>query len=400
MISLSEYILIKEGGMAHHMAHIIDETDFTCQDLLNLIDDLFGGKITTATEKLDGTNIQASMNEKGEVIFIRNKGDLNSERGGMTVQDMEEKWKDKPNVQKAFVSAGKTLEKIFKRIGANFFNPDSNTRLVVNCECIVAGTTNIMYYDDDQVDFHNIWVYKKSGDEWHKDKVTKDGLDIIEKSIEKDDKAKLTPNVIIQVTKDSNKFATEYKKKVLELFKSEGLDKNATIEDWKKKRFESVAPEWMTEKDAFFNRWFNGDKSVNIRILKKSYPEHTDEITSIDKKDYKKYVKDVIEPIDDLFLDMSNKIIELTTGLMNDGVKDKAIANIKSQIEATKKLVDEKGTEDDKENLKAQLLRLQKMGNKVNSTEGIVFTWKGRMMKMTGGFAACNQIIGVKYRIK
>lgn len=400
MISLSEYILIKEGGMAHHMAHIIDETDFTCQDLLDLIDDIFGGKITTATEKLDGTNIQASMNEKGEVIFIRNKGDLNSERGGMTVQDMEEKWKDKPNVQKAFVSAGKTLEKIFKRIGANFFNPDSNTRLVVNCECIVAGTTNIMYYDDDQVDFHNIWVYKKSGDEWHKDKVTKDGLDIIEKSIEKDDKAKLTPNVIIQVTKDSNKFATEYKKKVLELFKSEGLGKDATIEDWKKKRFESVAPEWMTEKDAFFNRWFNGDKSVNIRILKKSYPEHADEITSIDKKDYKKYVKDVIEPIDDLFLDMSNKIIELTTGLMNDGVKDKAIANIKSQIEATKKLVDEKGTEDDKENLKAQLLRLQKMGNKVNSTEGIVFTWKGRMMKMTGGFAACNQIIGVKYRIK
>lgn len=400
MLNLTQYIQIFEGGASGHMSHIIDETDFTCQDLLNLIDDLFGGKITTATEKLDGTNIQASMNEKGEVIFIRNKGDLNSERGGMTVQDMEEKWKDKPNVQKAFVSTGKTLEKIFKRIGAKFFNPDSNTRLVVNCECIVAGTTNIMYYDDDQVDFHNIWVYKKSGDEWHKDKVTKDGLDIIEKSIEKDDKAKLTPNVIIQVTKDSNKFATEYKKKVLELFKSEGLDKNATIEDWKKKRFESVAPEWMTEKDAFFNRWFNGDKSVNIRILKKSYPEHADEITSIDMKDYKKYVKDVIEPIDDLFLDMSNKIIELTTGLMNDGVKDKAIANIKSQIEATKKLVDEKGTEDDKENLKAQLLRLQKMGNKVNSTEGIVFTWKGRMMKMTGGFAACNQIIGVKYRIK
>lgn len=400
MISLSEYILIKEGGMAHHMAHIIDETDFTCQDLLNLIDDLFGGKITTATEKLDGTNIQASMNDKGEVVFIRNKGDLNSERGGMTIQDMVEKWKDKPATQKTFVSAGKTLEKIFKKIGSKFFNPEPSTRLLVNCECIVAGTTNIMYYDDDQVDFHNIWVYKKNGDEWHKDSVTRDGLDVIQKALDKDDKAKLTPNVIIQVTKDSNKFANEYKKKVLELFKSEGLEKDATIEDWKKARFEKVAPEWMTEKDAFFNRWFNGDKSVNIRILKRSYPEHADEITSIDKKDYKKYVKDVIEPIDDLFLDMSNKIIELTTGLINDGVKDKAIANIKSQIEATKKLVDEKGTEDDKENLKAQLLRLQKMGNKVNSTEGIVFTWKGRMMKMTGGFAACNQIIGVKYRIK
>ena len=156
----------------------------------------------------------------------------------------------------------------------------------------------------------------------------------------------------------------------------------------------------MTEKDAFFNRWFNSDKSVNIRILKKSYPEHVDEIVSIDKKDYKKYVKDVIEPIDDLFLDMSNKVIELTSGLINDGVKDKAIINLKNEIEATKKLVDEKGTQEDKDKLRDQLLRLQKLGNKLNSTEGIVFTWKDRMMKMTGSFAAANAIIGAKYRIK
>lgn len=400
MLNLTQYVQIFEGGASGHMMHVIDETDFTCQDLLDLIDDLFGGKISNATEKLDGTNIQASMNNQNEVVFIRNKGDLNSERGGMTIQDMVEKWKDKPTVQKAFVSAGKTLEKIFKRIGSKFFNPDPNTRLLVNCECIVSGTTNIMYYDDDQVDFHNIWVYKKEGDEWKKDSVTKDGLDVIQKAIEKDDKAKLTPNVIIQVTKDSNRFANEYKKKVIDLFKSEGLGKDATIEDWKKKRFESISPEWMTEKDAFFNRWFNSDKSVNIRILKKSYPEHADEIVSIDKKDYKKYVKDVIEPIDDLFLDMSNKVIELTSGLINDGVKDKAIINLKNEIEATKKLVDEKGTQEDKDKLRDQLLRLQKLGNKLNSTEGIVFTWKDRMMKMTGSFAAANAIIGAKYKIK
>ena len=400
MINLTQYVQIFEGGASGHMMHVIDETDFTCQDLLDLIDDLFGGKISNATEKLDGTNIQASMNNQNEVVFIRNKGDLNSERGGMTIQDMIEKWKDKPTVQKAFVSAGKTLEKIFKRIGSKFFNPDPNTRLLVNCECIVSGTTNIMYYDDDQVDFHNIWVYKKEGDEWKKDSVTKDGLDVIQKAIEKDDKAKLTPNITIQVTKDSNRFANEYKKKVIDLFKSEGLGKDATIEDWKKKRFGNIAPEWMTEKDAFFNRWFNSDKSVNIRILKKSYPEHADEIVSIDKKDYKKYVKDVIEPIDDLFLDMSNKVIELTSGLINDGVKDKAIINLKNEIEATKKLVDEKGTQEDKDKLRDQLLRLQKLGNKLNSTEGIVFTWKDRMMKMTGSFAAANAIIGAKYRIK
>lgn len=400
MLNLGQYVKIFEGGASGHMQHIIDETDFTCQDLCDLIDDLFGGKITSATEKLDGTNIQASMNPQGEVIFIRNKSDLNSDKGGMSISDMEEKWKDNPQIAKTFVSAGKTLERIFNRIGPKFFNPDGNTRLVANCECIISGTTNIMYYDDDQVDFHNIWVYKKTDNGWTKDKVTRNGLDTINKAIEKEDKAKLTPNVIIQVTKDSNRFANEYKKKIIELFKSENLGKSNTIEDWKRERFKKVAPEWMTEKDTFFNRWFNQDKSVNIRILKKSYPEHADEISLIDKKDYKKYVKDVIEPIDDLFLDISDKVIELTTGLMNDGVKTKAISNLKTSIEDAKNLVDKKGTEEDKENLKRQLVRLQKLGNKINSTEGIVFTWKGKTMKCTGSFAPINQIIGARFKIK
>ena len=88
MINLTQYVQIFEGGMAQHMQHVIDETDFTCQDLLDLIDDLFGGKISNATEKLDGTNIQASMNNQNEVVLIRNKSELNSERGGMTIQDM------------------------------------------------------------------------------------------------------------------------------------------------------------------------------------------------------------------------------------------------------------------------------------------------------------------------
>ena len=74
--------------------------------------------------------------------------------------------------------------------------------------------------------------------------------------------------------------------------------------------------------------------------------------------------------------------------------------NLKNEIEAAKKLVDEKGTQEDKDKLREQLLRLQKLGNKLNSTEGIVFTWKDRMMKMTGSFAAANAIIGAKYRIK
>lgn len=79
-----------------------DYTEFTLRDLKGLIRNLFSGKIEDITEKIDGTNIQATMNTKGQVVFIRNKTDLNSELGGMTIDDMARKWEDKPSVAKTF----------------------------------------------------------------------------------------------------------------------------------------------------------------------------------------------------------------------------------------------------------------------------------------------------------
>lgn len=70
-----------EGGAAGHMKHIYDYTDFTLTDIKNIITNLFSGKVEDITEKLDGMNIQCTLNNNGKVVFVRNKGDLNSETG-------------------------------------------------------------------------------------------------------------------------------------------------------------------------------------------------------------------------------------------------------------------------------------------------------------------------------
>ena len=36
-------------------------------------------------------------------------------------------------------------------------------------------------------------------------------------------------------------------------------------------------------------------------------------------------------------------------------------------------------------------------GDKYNDAEGIVFTWKGRRMKLTGSFSPINQALGVRF---
>ena len=47
MINLQRYVMIYEGGAGGHMAHPIDYTDFTGEQLIELVDNLFSGKIET-----------------------------------------------------------------------------------------------------------------------------------------------------------------------------------------------------------------------------------------------------------------------------------------------------------------------------------------------------------------
>ena len=133
-----------EGGAAGHMKHIYDYTDLTLAEIKDIIANLFSGKVEDITEKLDGMNVQCTVNNQGKVVFIRNKGDLNSETGGMSRDDVAAKWAGKESISKVYLSAYDTIEKVFKKIGKKFFNPDKNTKILANCECITAGKTNII----------------------------------------------------------------------------------------------------------------------------------------------------------------------------------------------------------------------------------------------------------------
>lgn len=400
MKTLSNYIYnILEGGQSGHMAHIIDYDDFTRDDLVELVTNLFDGNVEDITEKIDGTNIQATMNQDGEVVFIRNKGDLNSERGGMSIQDMANKWASKPSVMQTFITAGQTIQKVFNKIGKDFFNPSPSIRRIVNCECVIAGKTNIIPYASDQVDFHNIWIYEKGITGWTQKEVTKDGLKEIEKACEGIDGAQITPKVLIQVTKDSERLKSQYIKEINKIF-----GKNLSIREWKYDRyFEYIKKEypWLLDGryDELYARWFDGNKQMNLRELKKVYANNVDDLVELDKKKYKDIVGYVIEPLDTLFLKLGNDIIRLCNGLINGGANNDVIDQLKNDMKSIIKDVEQKGSEEIKLKLATQLKRLMSIGGEdtINSAEGIVFSYKGKLMKATGTFSTMNQILGLRF---
>lgn len=403
MKNLYKYLQnILEGGASGHMAHPYDYTEFTLRELKGLIRNLFEGKIEDVTEKIDGTNIQATVNKQGEVVFIRNKSNLNSERGGMTISDMAAKWNDKPNVAKTFLTAGDTITKVFSNIPNKFFNPDDNTRVIVNCECVIAGQTNIIPYSKDMVDFHDLWIYKFDGTEWVKDDVTKKGLDVIEKSCEKIENAQITPQIIIKSADESKRILVDYIKRLDKIFKQVNLKENSTLEEWKFARFTQYCREnaeltdWVLKSEEgtklLFNRWFNQDKSTNIKKIKELYPDNELNIISVDKKEYKQWVSKVMEPVDKFFIDLGNSILDLCDGILNKGVESSVVNVLYNDMNKVVNDIEIEASEDSKNKLMHQLERIG--DNKINPLEGIVFKYKGKLMKLTGSFGPLNQILG------
>ena len=73
------------------------------------------------------------------------------------------------------------------------------------------------------------------------------------------------------------------------------------------------------------------------------------------------------------------------------------IYSLKDELEKDKEYVEKEGTDEMKDVMVRSLQRLNKLGNKLNAAEGIVFQYKGKLMKMTGSFSSLNQILGIKF---
>jgi hypothetical protein len=394
-----------EGGAAGHMNHIYDYTDLTLRDLKGIIRRLFSGKIEDVTEKLDGMNVQCTLNNDGKLVFVRNKGDLNSKRGGMLPDDIAARWLGKESVQKVYLDAYNIIEKVFKKIGKKFFNPDKNTKILVNCECITAGKTNVLLYSSAQVDFHNLWIYTREDTDsnWEISDVTTAGIDVLEKACENIDGAQLTPKVLIRVTEQSNSLMINYIKSIDDLFKKEGCTEKNTIDDYKWMRFNNYCNdncEWVLDDEQgaeiLYARWFNGDKRVNLREIKKIYKNHLLEFNLIN---HKNIVYEVTKTLDAFFSKLGNSIISLCDRLVNAGSESVVIEQLSNDLEEIVSEIESNGTEELKEKLAMNLNRLAELGNQINSTEGIVFKYNDRLMKVTGSFAAVNQILGLRFSL-
>jgi hypothetical protein len=153
--------------------------------------------------------------------------------------------------------------------------------------------------------------------------------------------------------------------------------------------------------DQLVNRWSFNDKSNSIVKIKKEInnPEFLEWVVNFDKKDFKKYQKQNLEPFESIFLKLGAEIMKNASNFLAANPA-KAVQDIRKDIAQVIRDLRSTGDISKMDLLKTQLDRIKRLGGfeKIVPVEGIVFTYGGNTYKLTGAFAPINQILGtLKY---
>jgi hypothetical protein len=406
-VRLNEQLLL-EGGAAGHMSHPFDERDLTFGDFKKIIEAGLSGDLSfeeDPTEKTDGQNVFATVQD-GQVKFARNKGEL---KNPMDLATFKQKFAGHPSkmVEETFQFAAEDLANALIKLSSKDLEAFDNGKNFMNMELIYSKNPNVIYYDRDIIQFHGIKITDGEGNIIGEDnKYAK----TIAKALE-DVKAHIgrvftiIPPQIIKIGKDIDFDVNKSKflKKVQDLedrFKLTDADEVSKYHEmWWRELIDKNFPNLQQDfKEGLLLRWaYDDKKTLNLRSLDKELGKDQAElIKNFDKEDVKKKYKENIRPFEDLFLELGSIILKNASNFVAANPAAE-MQRLHDQIRHEAENIKLNGDVTQINKVMSELERLDRIGgiNSIIPTEGIVFVYKGKTMKLTGTFAAINQLMGI-----
>ena len=408
---------LNEGGLAGHMAHPFDKNksqSLSFADMKEMIARGLQGRLdieNAVTEKTDGQNIFMTIKD-GQVKFARNK----TERiNPLSVTELQSKFAGRGPISDAFGEAGNDLAAAFSKINPeNLQSIFQNGKIFANMEIIYPDTKNVIPYEIAVLQFHNLVEYDENGNVVETDMT---GGNVVQRAIQDanahmQNTFNLIPPQKIKVGSVENfqdyqdalfnelnqlrdKYNLQDTDKIAEYHKAWWKD---LIRDKAQQLNYDISEELL---DQLVRRWSFNDKSNTIVTIKKQIdnPEFLNWVTTFDKKDFKQYQKDNLQPFESIFLKLGAEIMKNASNFLAANPA-KAVQEIRKDIAQVIKDLRSTGDISKMALLKTQLDRIKRLGGfeKIVPVEGIVFTYGGNTYKLTGAFAPINQILGtLKY---
>ena len=390
---------LNEGGAAKHMSHPYEINEFTFKDIDRLINDLLNGNINNATEKMDGLNLFVSFDKNGNIIAARNNKHLNGEP--LTLENIKDNFKSQ-NIGNVYYNA---LKNIFDEVKTKYNNQSlkhlfKNGNRWLNTEIITADTENVIPYENSTIVFHDFRTY----DNGELIKTDKDKLEEFVKSLSNNGEFKIITSPHIKINKSIDKeFKDEIINDINKIKSKYNLSDNSTIEDYKKnvlleiilndKTLSELSDNVITD---LIDRWLNGpNKNYNINDILRGLDDSIKSYVKQIDKNINGLINDKMKPFDIIFIKVGNEVINNLSNISNNQNKDIVIQKLNKRLSEVAEQIANSDDENIKTKLYKELERLSNVSNKLNATEGIVFNWKDKLLKITGSFAPLNKILGL-----
>jgi len=406
----TSYDLILEGGAAGHMMHPFDDKSLTFDDFRKFVTAGLQGEMTfdeEPTEKTDGQNVFATVKD-GTVMFARNKGQM---QNPIDLKGITQMFIDHPSelVRDTFTFAAQDLASSLSRLSADdqmkYFNDGKN---FMNMELIYSKNPNVINYDRDVIQFHGI---KETDGEGNiiGDMGAKSAKDIAKLLDGVNAKAgkvfNIIPPQVLKLRKDVD-FDDKlpyFMKKIDALqnqYKLAGHDEVSRYHEmwWRDEIEKSFGDLTQDIKEGLLLRWAYGDKkTLNMRqVAKEITPEQMEFLRKYDKADVNKKYKENIRPFEDLFLEFGSIVLKNASNFVAAS-PDAEMQRLHNEIRTEAAKIKKGGSVDQITKVEAELARLDRIGGieSIIPTEGLVFKYNGKIYKLTGTFAAINQLLGI-----
>ena len=408
---------LNEGGLAGHMSHPFDmnrSQSLTFADFKEMIQRGLQGRLdieNTVTEKTDGQNIFMTFKD-GAVKFARNGGERVNP---LTVKELQAKFAGRGNISDAFGEAGTDLAAAFAKVGLEKLqNIFQNGKVFANMEIIYPPTKNVISYEAAYLQFHNLVEFDEKGKIVQTDLT---GGAIVQKAVtdansDLQNTFNLIPPQKIKLGRIENfqDYQDALFNELDQLRDKYNLKDTDTVSEYHKSWWKDVIrakanefnyniPDEVT--DILMNRWAYNIKSPNVSAVAKMIDneEFVEWMRVFDKKDFKKYIKDNIQPFESIFLKLGAEIMKNVSNFLAPNPAE-AVQDIRKEIAQIIRTLRSTNDISKMELLKTQLDKIKRLGGfeKIVPVEGIVFVYGGNTYKLTGAFAPLNQILGtLKY---
>jgi hypothetical protein len=414
-MNLGPYIF--EGGAAGHMQHPWDNKSLTFADMKEIVKRALTGKLDLekkVSEKLDGQALAISW-KNGKLIASRNKGQTkNFGENALDLKGVEKQFAGRGDLSDAFTFAMRDLQNAIKNLSDKQKQKVfAEGRKFMNIEIMYPPNMNVIPQDRPLLVFHGVTEYNEAGEGIASDdsaaRMLAGMIKQIDANVQKTYEIQ-APNVIVlpklrhAAQKQSKYFAEIDKLRNKYKLKDKDQVFKYHNEWWKEFILKGAKGAGYSIPDNILNklidRWANNNKGAYKVITMKKEIDNEKFLAWVmktDKEDLPSVFKQNIKPFEMLFLRLGADVLDNISGVLAAN-PDETARQLRSDLE--KSIADLRKSGDIKQLsvLDTQLKRLEAIGgmDKIFPTEGIVFTYKGAIFKLTGSFAPINAIMGIQ----